>query len=264
MTIEIYTATANASDTMFAPNANGTFNWLDINGVYTYASTYGECMVGWNTSATSFGGYAGTNNARTVPTVLLEGNYEGEDLTGDGSSRLTYRKQQWWAGFSGCLGFIFGNTYTWSFKNGWQSNVSTNGAADAVVWKNWMNSIAWWTLQPDQAHVIGTEMTGGWSPNVKNVGLSYSNDNYVTVAADSLTSGVRLACAYFPQGSTATTLTVDLSRFGGSGTVTAKWVDPTTGGARTIGTFSNTGTRDFTPRGKNAQGDPDWVLLFTA
>jgi hypothetical protein len=46
--------------------------------------------------------------------------------------------------------------------------------------------------------------------------------------------------------------------------VTARWLDPTNGSYTNIGTFSNAGTHNFSPLGKNAGGDPDWVLVLTA
>jgi hypothetical protein len=46
--------------------------------------------------------------------------------------------------------------------------------------------------------------------------------------------------------------------------VTARWLDPTNGSYTNIGAFSNSGTQNFSPSGKNAGGDPDWVLVLTA
>jgi hypothetical protein len=49
-----------------------------------------------------------------------------------------------------------------------------------------------------------------------------------------------------------------------SGTAAARWYDPTNG--EYIGVddspFANTGIRQFTPPGKNHDGDGDWVLLL--
>src|ERR1700693_1751496 len=46
----------------------------------------------------------------------------------------------------------------------------------------------------------------------------------------------------------------------------AKWFDPTNGDFQTIsgGPFPNSGAREFTPPGKNHDGDTDWVLLLDA
>ena len=84
-----------------------------------------------------------------------------------------------------------------------------------------------------------------------------SSGTYVTLGA---TADGHYAIAYFSLGS-ASTLTVALSGF--AGTVTAKWFDPTNGAYTSIGTFPNSGSHNFTPRGKNNAGDPDWVLLLT-
>jgi hypothetical protein len=45
-----------------------------------------------------------------------------------------------------------------------------------------------------------------------------------------------------------------------------RWFDPTNGEFQTIpgGPFPNRGVREFTPPGKNRDGDSDWVLLLNA
>jgi hypothetical protein len=124
---------------------------------------------------------------------------------------------------------------------------------DVQRWYNLFSAIAWQDLVPDQTHQIG--IAGYGTPSVTG---SIDTDSYIAVAAN---SGVTCAVAYFSRGSSQT-LTVDLSKF--SSSITAKWFDPTDGSYSAIGTFSNSGTRNFTPTGSNFAGDPDWVLLLTA
>jgi hypothetical protein len=64
-----------------------------FNGSYTYGPTYGYTGIAYNGSGTSVRGVAGTNLASRCPMILLEANYLGENLIGDGSSAITYRKQ---------------------------------------------------------------------------------------------------------------------------------------------------------------------------
>jgi Protein of unknown function (DUF4038)/Putative collagen-binding domain of a collagenase len=241
-----------------------TFGSLGVNGSYTYGPTYGYTQVAYNNSGTPFGGVAGTNNASPVPVILLEANYVGENINGDGTTPITYRKQPWWLLLSGGLGgYIFGTHWTWDFSSGWASEL-TQGISDLQVWQTFVQSIAWTTLKPDQGRALATTGSAGWNtPSLTGTGTSYQNDNYVCMAADNLAGSATLAVVYFTQG-TSSSITVDLSKF--ASTITAQWVDPTTGAKTTVSgsPFANTGTHAFTPTGNNTAGDPDWALLLTA
>jgi hypothetical protein len=59
-----------------------------------------------------------------------------------------------------------------------------------------------------------------------------------------------------------TSLTVAMSNF--TGFVTGRWYDPSNGTFTAIAgsPFVNSGSRDFTMPGYNADGDPDWLLLL--
>jgi hypothetical protein len=240
-----------------------TFGARGINGSYTYAGTYDYTLVAYNDSGTSFGGVAGTNNSPPCPVVGLEFNYVGENIYGDGTTALTYRLQPWQLMLAGGLGgYIFGTHWTYNFPSGWQSELA-QGVSDARVWKNFFNSIAFQTLQPDQARALATTGSSGWNtPNMTGTGSSYSSDQYICMAADSLTGGATLAVVYYRQASQS--ITIDLSKF--AATITAQWVDPTNGAKTTVSgsPFSNGGTQSFAPSGNNAAGDVDWALLLTA
>jgi len=235
-----------------------TFNMCTMNGSYTYMPTYFEDIVAYNNTSTGFGGVNGTNKTPTpCPMILLEANYEGEnDFPAQGSGGMmpiNLRRQSYWTGLSGGSGQIFGNRYVWEFFSGWQANLATQGVADLIRWKNFFTSLPWQNLVPDQTHVIGT--AGYGTPSSNGV---LDTDSYVCVAAD---TGVYTCVAYFSQG-IAQTLTTNMTKF--AGTITAKWFDPTNASYTSIGTFSNTGTHDFTPTGNNSAGDPDRVLVLTA
>jgi hypothetical protein len=133
--------------------------------------------------------------------------------------------------------------------------MATTGAAHLLIWKNFFNSIAWYNLVPDQAHVVGTAGYG----SLPTRGTKFGKTTYNTVAA---TPDGTCAVAYFLYGQTPA-LTVNMAKF--AGPVTAQWFDPTNGTYSKLSgsPFANTGRQNFSPSGNNSAGDPDFVLLLT-
>ena len=186
-------------------------NLLQMNGIYTYAPTYFESMVGYNTAAHAFGGVAGTNASPQKPSILLEANYEFENINGDGGGTpLGLRRQGYWIQLAGQSGQIYGNGFIWGCETspgsnislagynsgGWKNNMATLGTAHLIIWKNFFNALPWYNLVPDQAHTVGTAGYG----RPKRTG-SFGSDNYVPVAA---TADGGTAVAYFSRGSSQT------------------------------------------------------------
>ena len=70
-----------------------------------------------------------------------------------------------------------------------------------------------------------------------------------------------LAISYLPTGGT---IVVDMTRL--AGRVQAQWYDPTNGTYSPVSgsPFRNAGSVHLTTPGKNADGDPDWVLVLNA
>jgi hypothetical protein len=70
-----------------------------------------------------------------------------------------------------------------------------------------------------------------------------------------------LVIAYLP---TARTISVDMSAL--AGPAAAWWYDPARGTYAALGgsLLDNSGTRSFTPPGRNGDGDDDWVLVLEA
>jgi Protein of unknown function (DUF4038) len=282
--------------TSFETTAYGSYSsLLTINGIYAYGAPYGGGLVGYNPPTVSFNGAAGDNHAPTpAPTFYLEGEYEYQNSGHgqDGNLQKILRMQNYWVTLSGQSGQIYGNAYFWGFlgtgsggtgsvaapggvggtSGTWKQNFNSPGVTGLMIWKNFFQSIAWQTLIPDQAHVIGT--AGYGSPIFT---YPWASNNYVTVCADNLSGAATLAVAYFPQGS-ANTLTVNLAMFGGGSAVQARLFDPSGGNVYNPNTpnvngayaaisgspFPNGGTHIFTPARNNASGDPDWVLVLTA
>jgi hypothetical protein len=111
----------------------------------------------------------------------------------------------------------------------------------------------WYDLVPDQAHTAVIDGYG--TPAPLGTG-SVTTDIYATAAR---TPDGKLVMAYMP---TSRTITVDMSKL--SDAAALRWYDPTIGEfIDVIGSpLANNGTRQFTPPGKNHDGDGDWVLVL--
>ena len=113
----------------------------------------------------------------------------------------------------------------------------------------------WYDLVPDQTHTVVTDGYG--TPAPLGTG-SVTTDTYATVAR---TPDGTLIIVYMP---TIRPITVDMSKL--SGPSAARWYDPSAGDYINVSgsPFLNTGSRQFTPPGKNHDGDGDWVLVLEA
>jgi hypothetical protein len=233
----------------------GRFNFLSLQGCYTYNAAYECALQAYNDTSTSFIGDAGTNNNPKAPSILLEANYEKSTLWGGGAPD-NLRRQAYCCLTCGQSGQIYGHWSIFQFLSDWKTALSSVGKADLIRWKNFCNSLPWQNLIPDQAHAVG--ISGFGTPKLSEFP---QDSNYCTVAA---TADGRYCVAYFPGGGGVTSLVVDMTKF--AGPVTARWFDPTSASFATISgsPFGNTGTHSFTPSGNNSAGDSDWVLLLTA
>jgi Protein of unknown function (DUF4038)/Putative collagen-binding domain of a collagenase len=241
--------------------------YQNINAAYTYAPVYAEVLRTYNNSSVNFGGFgAGTNTTPPCPTIMVESDYEWDNNNGDPGIPVNMRRILWWTYLSGACGYVYGMHFTATtfIVSGsapvsgyntttplWKDNLNSPGIIAFGVLIKLFNMIEWWNLVPDQNHMVGT--TGFGTPAATG---TYQTNGYVTVSA---TPDGTLALAYFPQGSNST-LTVAMSTFAAS--VTGRWLDPTNGSYTNMGTFSNTGIRNFSLPGDNAGGDPDWVLML--
>jgi len=187
-----------------------------------------------------------------MPVFLVEACYDYESLGQEHmATPRTLRREESWAVLSGATGLIYGNHYTWTFAQGWESHIDTPGAAQIANLKSFFESRPWHDLVPDQAH---TTLTAGYG-TFASKGTVDAND-YATAAR---TPDGRLAIIYVP---TIRALTIDMTRL--SGPVTARWFDPANATYTTIdgSPFPNTASRAFTPPGKNHDGDTDWALVL--
>lgn len=214
-----------------------TVNWLTWNAVYTDSSP----------AATAAAAYALTP---FMPCFLIEDYYVNEHSI----TALGVRNEGWWAVLSGCTsGQMFGEnncqfqgaTSADGFADvtgrDWKTQLTSASAADRARIGTCLRARAFHLLVPDAAHTV---VTAGFS----------SGANLVTTARASDGSCI---VAYCPTGSTVT-ITVDMSKITGANAL-CQWFNPRAGGYTNIGTFSPSGTRNFTPPDGN-----DWVLTVDA
>ncbi|HEV2499887.1 MAG TPA: DUF4038 domain-containing protein [Terriglobia bacterium] len=214
---------------------------VSINGAYVYGPTYIQMLHNYNQKP-------------GIPAFLMEAHYELENVGGvpDFGTPSVLRREEYWTMLSGGKGQFYGNRYTWSFANGWQSHLDTPGVAQFTIWKSFFDALPWWNLVPDQTHAVVTAGLGTYGNSQTRV----SQSDFCTAAG---TPDGSLIVAYMP---TARTITVNMKSL--RAPALAKWFDPTNGTYTAIpgGPFVDAGTRRFTPPGKNSQGDSDWVLLL--
>ena len=191
-----------------------------------------------------------------MPVFLMEAHYELENVgqPPDFGTPPVLRREEYWAMLSGAKGQFYGNMYTWSFKNGWQNNIDTPGVAQLTIWKNFFTSIPWQGLVPDQDHSVLTAGFGTYG----DMKTAVSKSDYATT---SKTPDGSFVVVYMP---TARTITVNMASL--KAPANARWFDPSNGAYTTIPgqPSANTGTKQFTPPGRNHDGDSDWVLLLDA
>lgn len=212
---------------------------VSLNAAYTYFPTYAKVLAGYN-------------HAPAMPVFLVEACYDYESLGQEHmATPSTLRREEYWAILSGATGLIYGNHYTWTFAQGWESHIDTPGAAQITHLKSFFESRSWYNLVPDQSHSILTAGHGTFSSK----GTVDAND-YATAAR---TQNGRLAIIYVP---TIRALTIDMTSL--SGSITARWFDPSNATYTAIdgSPFPNKGSRAFTPPGKNHDRDTDWVLVL--
>ena len=210
---------------------------IGLDATYTYSPTYAQVLMEYN------------RRPRYLPVFLAESNYESER----GATAGTLRRQHYWTMLSGATGLLYGNHFVWQFIDGWKRNMNTPGVAQLRYMTQLLRSHPWFKLVPDQDHEVVIEGYGRFSAT----GRMDAND-YATTAR---TPDGSLAISYLP---TSRTVTVDLAAM--SGSVEARWFDPTSGRYTSVtgGPMPNVGTRMFTPPGPNSDGDGDWVLVLTS
>ncbi len=216
---------------------------IALNSTYTYSPTYMQMLHSYNQTP-------------VMPAYLVEAHYDWEDVgkPPDFGTPSVLRREEYWTMLTGGIGQFYGNKYTWSFCPGWESHIDTVGVNQIAIWKKFFSSLPWQDLVPDQKHTVVTAGLGTYGTLQTRV----SQSDYCTAAK---TADGSFVIAYLP---TARTVTVNLASLKAPAHV--RWFDPTNGAYIAIpgGPAANTGTRQFTPPGKNHEGADDWVLLLDA
>lgn len=229
-TVELnYFVSSSLDDARWRPIVN-------LNSVYTYSPTYAELLKQYF-------------RPDHIPNILIEANYEMENhYTGP----QTLRRQEYWAMLSGAAGQFWGNKYTWQFTSGWQGHLATAGSRQLGYATSVFSRLPWYELVPDRDHTVVTSGYGAFSDE--------GDVNVNDFAAAARTPDGRFVVVYMPTGRT---ITVDTTRL--ASPARARWFDPTTGGYTTAlaSASSDTSAESFTPPGKNAEGESDWVLVLT-
>ncbi|MGB2808086.1 MAG: glycoside hydrolase family 140 protein [Sedimentisphaerales bacterium] len=158
------------------------------------------------------------------------------------------RQAAYWALFAGGFGHTYGCHDIWqtyapgrgpisSARNYWYDVMDLPGAWDMMHVRNLLESRPFLDRVPDQSLIAG---------NAGSKGLHIQ-----------ATRGKSYAFIYLPYGQNVKAM---LGKVSGE-KVKAWWFDPRSGQAKLIGTFSNSGKREFDPPGKSARGN-DWVLVL--
>ena len=173
----------------------GSSSWLDFNSTYTSTLTYNRSLVDYNRTP-------------VTPSFLIEDIYENEH----GITQQQGRAEKYWNVLSGSTGALMGNNPIWGFDyfGSWQGSLNSQLATDMSRLGTVFESQPWYNLVPDQGHTV---VTAGYG--------TFGQSNYVTAAR---TGDGSLVMAYVPS---SRTLTVDMTKL--SGSVTARWYDPTNG-----------------------------------
>lgn len=157
------------------------------------------------------------------------------------------RRYAWWSVLAGSCGHTYGENAVMQFhqperkgaygvRTTWIEGIAAPGSAQMQHLKKLMLARPYFERIPDQSLVVD------------------NGQRYAYIAA---TRGKSYAVLYTWTGRT---FRVKMGVVSGN-KVRAMWFDPRTGATREIGTFANTGTRDFDPPGDPANGN-DWALVL--
>ena len=212
--------------------------WLDLDNVYTYP-TLGSNTPVYQRALAAYG------RAGWKPFFLMESVYENEWS----ASERQIRQQSYEAVLSGGFGYFFGNSPIWRFGPGWQTALNSQGARDMARIRSLLVGYRWDLLVPDATGSFLVSGRGG-----------SGSDHAVAARASDGSFGI----VYVPTA--RSDVQVSLGGFS-TGTVGARWYDPTSGAWQAVpgSPFAAPGS---TPRlatpGNNSTGWPDWVLVLEA
>ena len=236
-------ATNWSSDTFSAGNPSG---WITLGTIYPKGTP--DKVFSAEIAQIISQNVTETEASPFVPYFSVEESYEYEPFSVPYNDQQL-RQQGYTEILSGAkLGRLFGSSGVWPFGAGccqygstWQANMEHPSSFDQQRLGQLFRSREHWKLVADLNHTV---LTAG-----------YGSGAVLSVA--SITSDGQTIIAYIPNGNAAT-LTVDMTKItSGIHQATCWWFNPSSGAATLVGSYSNSGTRDFTPPDSN-----DWVLVI--
>jgi hypothetical protein len=238
-----------ASATHWSPYTFSTSNprgWLTLGTIYPKGTPSGT----FSTEIAQILSQNATETEATpfVPYFSIEDPYEYEPYSSPYNDRHL-RQEGYTEVLSGAyLGRLFGSSGVWPFgasccQHGstWQANMDNPASFDQQRLGQLFRSREHWKLVADRDHTV---VTAGYGSGVN-------------LSVTSRTSDGQTIIAYLPNGN-ATTLTVDMTKItSGIYQATCWWFNPSSGATSLIGSYANSGTKNFTPPDSN-----DWVLVI--
>lgn len=203
-------------------------DWLDLNFAYTFGPAHRQVLGEFR------------RDARPRPIILADGACE----RGRNAGALRVREQAYRAVLSGARGgHAYAHASVREFEPGWRADLDAPGARQMGFLREFLLARAWYALVPDAGRDF--LVAGGGEGEADHAPVARTEDG-------------RLAVIYLPR---PRRVTLDLARL--AGPVTLRWFDPSSGAYRPVegSPFPNAGKRDFDPPGRNAAGDPDFLLL---
>lgn len=213
--------------------------WLDFNMIQTGHQALNT--DNYNSVAKDY--------ARTPIKPVLDGEPRYEDHPINFSVQNGYfddfdaRQAAYWAVFAGAFGHTYGHHCIWSmnteqkeyFIMHWNEAIFRPGGRQMQYLRKLVESRPFFERIPDQDLLV---------------------ENYPGANHLQATRGSSYAFVYTPCG---LNIRVNMGRISGS-QVVAHWYDPRNGKAQRIGTFENSGVREFIPPSRGRKDD--WVLIL--
>ena len=237
-------ATSWSSYTFSPDNPGG---WLTLGTIYPK----GTPDINFSAEVEQIISQSATETAASpsVPFFSVEDSYEYEPWSGHAYNRRQLRQQAYTEVLSGAiLGRLFGSAGVWPFGAGccqygskWKAAMDHPASFDQQRVGRLFRSREHWKLVPDANHSV---VTAGFG----------AGENLTVTAR---TSDGQTIIAYVPDGN-RTTLTVNMEKVRSEyHKATAWWFNPSSGLTEKLGTFANSGKRDFI-----APDPHDWVLVI--
>jgi hypothetical protein len=193
------------------------------------------------------------NRPPLVPVISGESRYEALEINPMLGAREA--REAFWAHLlnSGCAGHTYGANGVWQVNLPDKRFGKSPGGRDwgGTPWREAMNLPGSTQLSRAKKFLL----TLPWHQ------LAPATNVFTGATSAAATADGRCALAFTVGGKV---LAMDFAKL--SAPATARWFDPTNGELKAIegSPFPNTGSHEFTPPGKNAAGESDWVLVLEA